>query len=219
MRFDEWEPIYSEILEDMGYDRETDESSARLLKAVMMNSDLISDDEINIEDTVTVFGDSNGLEDDINEHGSKGTLIASGSSVERLLRIGIVPDIIVTDLDGDIGSQIEAGNSGAITFIHAHGDNAELIQEYAFRFKGPVVLTTQSTPDSVLSNYGGFTDGDRAVCIAEHLGAKRIILLGFNFDEPREKIGSDPSIKRKKLQWAKRIIFDHFQDSIIQFYG
>ena len=36
MRNEDWEPIYSEILEDMGYDRASDETSARVLKALML---------------------------------------------------------------------------------------------------------------------------------------------------------------------------------------
>jgi len=71
------------------------------------------------------------------------------------------------------------------------------------------VLTTQSRPDNIVSNYGGFTDGDRAVCIARHFGARNILLLGFDFDRPSGKEGSDPRIKAMKLWWAKKIIFDH----------
>jgi len=206
---EDWDPIYREILEDFGYDRISDESSARLLKAVMMNSDLISDDDIVMQTTATIFGGSDELEKDIGAVSPRGTLIASGSSVLRLKEMGIVPDIVVTDLDGEILSQIEASKTGAVTFIHAHGDNSELIQKYAQEFIGPVVLTTQSRPDNIVSNYGGFTDGDRAVCIARHFGAKDILLLGFDFDTPSKKDTSDPKVKAMKLLWAKKIIFDH----------
>lgn len=209
MRYNEWETLYEEILKDMGYDRSSDESSARLLKAIMLNSDLISDDEIIMDKKAAVFGNGPNLEEDIQQSQPTGTLIASGSAVGRLMETGITPDIIVTDLDGEIGPQIECNNSGSVAFIHAHGDNSELIQKYAQSFKGPVILTTQSRPDSVLSDYGGFTDGDRAVCIAEHFGAKEIFLYGFDFDRPSPKDNSDLSVKSKKLQWAKKIIFEH----------
>jgi len=206
---EEWELIYGEILEDFEYDRASDESSARMLKAIMMNSDLRSDDEIIMQRTATVFGCSDGLEKDVSSVLPQGTLIATGSAVGRLKEIGIAPDVVVTDLDGEIWPQIEASRSGAVTFIHAHGDNSELIQKYAHEFSGPVILTTQSRPDDIVSNYGGFTDGDRAVCIARHFGAKDILLFGFDFDKPSIKEGSDPKIKKMKLQWAKNIIFDH----------
>ena len=119
---------------------------------------------------------------------------------------GIVPDIVFTDLDGDIGPQLEASSRGAYTFIHAHGDNSDLIMQYAPQFKGPVVLTTQSNPELTVFNYGGFTDGDRAVCFANHFGARDIRLIGFDFDNPMPKEGSDPEMKRRKLAWAKKIL-------------
>jgi len=212
---EDWEPIYEEILLAFGYDRTSDESSARMLRAVMMNSDLISDDDVVMQRKATVFGCGDRLERDLKAFPPQGTLIASGSSAGRLKEAGITPDIIVTDLDGDIEPQIEANMNGAVAFIHAHGDNSELIQRYARDFLGPVILTTQSRPDSIVSNYGGFTDGDRAVCIARHFGAKDILLSGFDFENPSKKEMSDPKIKSMKLWWAKEIIFDHNEPGII----
>jgi len=211
---EEWELIYREIIEDFDYDRASDEYSARMLKAVMMNSNLISDDEVIMQRKATVLGCSDGLEKDVELITPQGTLIATGSAVGRLKEIGVVPDIVVTDLDGDIEPQIKASKAGAVTFIHAHGDNFEQIQKHAHEFSGPVVLTTQSRPDDIVSNYGGFTDGDRAVCIARHFGAKDIVLLGFDFDNPSKKEGSDPKIKARKLQWAKKIIFEYNEPGI-----
>mgnify|MGYP002407275121 FL=1 len=211
MQYSEWEPIYDQILADMGYDKGMDETSVRILKMVTLNSDLIDEDELasKIGKVVTVFGNSPGLEDDIRKMSPVGTLIASGSSVPRLLRLRIIPDIVVTDLDGDMTSQIEASDAGDITLLHAHGDNPSAILMYASRFRGPVILTTQSKPENTVFDFGGFTDGDRAVCLARHFGADRILLEGFDFEHPNFKDGSDPAMKLKKLKWAKKIIYDH----------
>ncbi len=208
MDFSQWEPLYEQILQDMGYDRESDENSVRVLKAVTMGSDLRSGDDAAelLGHTITVVGNAPCLEDNIRERGISGTVLCSGSAVGRLAAMGYGPDMVFTDLDGDIGPQIEASSKGAFTFIHAHGDNPDLIVRYAPLFKGPVVLTTQSTPEYTVFNYGGFTDGDRAVCFAAHFGAGDIRLVGFDYDDPMPKEGSDPSIKRRKLQWAKRIV-------------
>ena len=208
MKFSEWEPIYEQILSDLGFDRTEDENSVRILKAVTMGSDLRMGDDAaeRMSDTVTVVGNAPCLEEDIREEGIEGSILCSGSAVGRLMASGYIPDMVFTDLDGDIGPQIEASSKGAFTFIHAHGDNADLITRYASHFKGPVVLTTQSTPEYTVFNYGGFTDGDRAVCFADHFGAKRIRLVGFDYNQPMPKEGSDPELKRKKLAWAKRII-------------
>ena len=206
MRNEDWEPIYREILSDMGYDRASDENSAKVLRTLMLNADLITEDEVPVGDTVSVFGAAESLMSDIAKVRPEGTLISAGSATSTLMSLGIVPDIVVTDLDGDIDSQIEASRRGAVTLIHAHGDNIDLIMGYAKGFTGKVILTTQSKPDFVLCNFGGFTDGDRAVCFARHMGAKRILLYGFDFNNPSSKDGSDTAVKKKKLQWAKRII-------------
>ena len=210
MRNEDWEPIYSEILSDMGYDRASDENSAKVLRTLMLNADLIMDDELEsvIGSTVSVFGAADSLSSDIAKMKPEGTLISAGSATSAVMSMGIIPDIVVTDLDGDIVSQIEASRKGAITLIHAHGDNVDLVMRYAKEFTGKVILTTQSKPDYVLFNFGGFTDGDRAVCLARHFGARKIILYGFDFENPSSKDGSDPEIKKKKLVWAKRIIGD-----------
>ena len=208
MRWDEWRPVYERIVEDMGYDRAGDESSVRLLKAVTVNCDLVDPDDCQqyFGRTCTVVGDADCLEEDLSKHGTEGRLVSSGSAVRRLQAAGFKPDVVVTDLDGDMPSQLAASSAGALTFIHAHGDNADAIREWAWRFEGPVVLTTQSAPESTVFDFGGFTDGDRAVCISQEMGALRIVLRGFDFDHPRTKAGTDPGCKARKLAWARRII-------------
>lgn len=218
MKFSEWEPIYLQICEDFGFTPDSDSMSVRMLKAVTPNLDLCDEDAIVplIGETVTVVGDSPGLEEDIARHPPEGCVIASGSSVLRLLRQNIVPQIVVTDLDGNINAQLEASSEGAVTLILAHGDNMDLVRQFAPLFTGPVVLTTQGRPENTVFDFGGFTDGDRAVCLAREFGARRILLLGFDFDNPNPKEGSDPVIKKRKLAWARRIIFTEGCTDIVQ---
>lgn len=218
MKFSEWEPVYLSICEDFGYSPDSDAMSVRMLKAVTPNSDLRDEDSIIplIGRTVTVVGDSPGLEGDVSRLPPEGCVIASGSSVLRLLRMGIRPQIVVTDLDGNINAQLEASSEGALTLILAHGDNMDLVRQYAPLFTGPVVLTTQGRPENTVFDYGGFTDGDRCVCLAREFGAERILLLGFDFENPNPKEGSDPEVKRRKLAWAKRIIFGNGGSDIVQ---
>ncbi|MBR6037416.1 MAG: DUF115 domain-containing protein [Candidatus Methanomethylophilaceae archaeon] len=208
MLFSEWEPVYERILSDMGYSREDDEYCVRVLISATLGSDLVSDDEAGsrVGPVCTVFGNAASLEDDVRRLGVEGTKVASGSSVSRLLRIGVFPDVVVTDLDGDIDAQLEASRGGALTLIHAHGDNADLVRSYAGLFKGPVALTTQSVPRDIVYDFGGFTDGDRAVCFVRHFGCRRILLPGFDYSTPYPKPGSDVAVKARKLRWAKEII-------------
>ena len=85
--------------------------------------------------------------------------------------------------------------------VHAHGDNLPLVRRWVPRFEGPLVLTCQSRPFAHVHNWGGFTDGDRAVFAADALGAARVIILGFDLDDKQV-----PPMKRGKLLWARRLL-------------
>jgi uncharacterized Rossmann fold enzyme len=213
MWFDEWEPVYTEILKDLRLDRSSDEASAKLLKMLTLNSDITDEDALRDmmgNDVIVVGGNVSG--DDVRtlkgSHYSGKKMISAGSATDVLMMNDIIPDIMVTDLDGDVELQKKASAFGSVTLIHAHGDNYELVAEHAKGFIGRIIITTQSRPDTILCNFGGFTDGDRAVCTARHFGAKKITLVGFNFDTPVRKSNTDMEMKKKKLRWAKKIIFD-----------
>lgn len=197
-------PSYEEIAEDMGYSRQCDDAAARLLKNVMTDARLAGEDALReaVGEHVVITGGSPFDLSDI----ADGTLIATGASIPFLLDNGIVPDIIVTDLDGDVEYQKEASRRGSLTVMHAHGDNVDGIMEHARDFPGRVVLTTQTAPDRMIYNFGGFTDGDRAACIAAVFGARTADLLGFDLEEPAGKDGCDAETKRRKLKWAGRIL-------------
>ena len=219
MHFNEWEPVYNKISADMGFDRSSDESSARLLKAMTLNSSMVSEESLhNIikknavvaggnlkEKDIAVLKESACLDDNYNRDT---VLISAGSATDVLMMHNIIPDVVVTDLDGNTELQRRASAMGSLTLIHAHGDNTHLIMKHARDFKGDIMITTQSVPDSILHNFGGFTDGDRAVCLARHFGSRGIMLAGFNFEVPAYKDGVDMRVKKKKLDWAKKVIFD-----------
>jgi uncharacterized Rossmann fold enzyme len=146
------------------------------------------------------------------------TWIAADIATSTLLDFGIVPNVIVTDLDGIVEDILLASELGATVVVHAHGDNQDKIRMYTPKFKNDVLGTMQATPEAFdnLINYGGFTDGDRAVYLADGLGAKNILLIAFNFRDPVRKRGAeeqprpeeDPAmrIKAKKLTWANVLI-------------
>jgi len=210
MRYEEWEPYYLAILEDFGYSMEADVAAAKMLAQLMFRSIPCNDDCLNgmIKGEVTVCGDAPSLIKDLREVGTVGTVMAADGATTRLMEAGIVPDIIMTDLDGEAAPQISANAQGAIIVAHAHGDNVPALRSCIPLFTGRLVASTQAPPFGNVRNYGGFTDGDRAVMVARHFGAKRILLLGFDFLEPREKSGRDRAIKVRKLEWARHLIFD-----------
>ncbi len=207
MDFKQWEPVYARIIEEMGYSRTQDEASARLLRQLAANKELMDPDELRplMADGVTVVGAAatpEGLQD------ADGTLICAGSAASIMRDADRTPHLLVTDLDGDVEDQAELCRRGSIAVIHAHGDNHQLIQDHIALFKGPMVITTQSRPDMLVENFGGFTDGDRAVCMARHMGAKTVSLIGFDFDRPLVREDEDEATKRRKIEWARRIILD-----------
>jgi uncharacterized Rossmann fold enzyme len=205
MLYDEGEEYYHLILEDFGFDRQRDELSARLL------SDHLVGEEIDPEEladlisgkVVTVAGDGPNLENETD--GAKGVLIAADEATSVLLENGMIPDVVMTDLDGKVEDLVSANERGAIVMIHAHGDNMDAIRQHAGSFKGKVMGTTQSIPGGKIHNFGGFTDGDRGVFLADHFGATSVNLIGFDFDNPKEK-GKDIEMKMKKLNWAYVLI-------------
>jgi uncharacterized Rossmann fold enzyme len=165
---------------------------------------------------VEVYGPAKLDEPQIHEETVK---IAAGSGLQNMLESGLRPDIIVTDLDGDIEVLSDLNEQGVAVIIHAHGDNIERMRDVVPGFLGPIIGTTQVQKMGGLHNFGGFTDGDRAVFLAMALGAKEVILKGFDFDAPVEKAGADPEVKKKKLAYAKELIglaSDHFGVGVIQ---
>jgi uncharacterized Rossmann fold enzyme len=135
-----------------------------------------------------------------------GTILSVGIGTSLLQGEGMVPDLVVTDLDGDVATDLEANRKGAVIVVHAHGDNIPALRRFVPSIHGRMVLSTQSTPFGPVRNFGGFTDGDRAVSLAAHFGVTDMKLIGFDFHHPRPKVGSSLETKAKKLRWAEYLI-------------
>ena len=211
MEWSVWEPFYNEIVQDLGYDRSADLRAAERLSELTRDRIVPGFDTIVeiIGERASIAGPAPSLEADIDRVLDRGTLVAVGSATGRLMEIGVVPDVIVTDLDGDVGMELEAIGKGALAFIHAHGDNIERIEEVVHRIDVPFVPTVQCRPFKNVYNFGGFTDGDRAFFMVKHFGAKEVRFLGWDLDRPFPKQGRDPSLKERKLRWARRLLQPH----------
>lgn len=201
MDFREWEPFYVQILNDFGFSRTDDEAVARDLDVRLGGRRAAKTDLRRLirGKDVTVAGNGPNLSDEIHE--AHGVLIAADEATSVILGKGRRPALIVTDLDGFVEDQVKANDTGAIAVVHGHGDNGPAVRKWAPLFAGSTVATTQSKPVGGLHNFGGFTDGDRAVFLADHFGASNIRLLGFDFEHPSPK-DLDPRMKQRKLDWA-----------------
>ncbi len=203
MDFEIWEPIYLTILEDFGFSRAGDEEAAMLLQEMLRGRESSLNDAVaRIRGrAVIVCGNAPTLRYDLERRPAKeAVFMAADGAASVLLREGIVPEIIVTDLDGPFDAILKANQVGSIVVVHAHADNLDALRRCVPQLKN-VIGTTQCRPPEGLYNFGGFTDGDRCVFLAKELGAASITLLGFDFEDESVTLR-----KRKKLAWARKLI-------------
>ena len=209
MDYNKWKKYYNQILLDFGYSEKEDEKSAVLLSELLLGKKLVTHKDLNnmiSGKNVYVFGAAGSLQDDVKKvKKEKAVFISADPATSLLMEKNIMPDIIVTDLDGVVEDEVKANKKGAIAMIHAHGNNIDRLERYVPMFDGKIIGTTQSKPFDNIHNFGGFTDGDRAVCLADCFGAKKIFLAGFDFENVG-KYSKSKELKMKKLEWAKRII-------------
>ena len=204
MEWEQWSHWYNQIVQNLDLDPDADTASARKLLELEghRRGDIDLLDKLIKGKEVMVFGPA---PFSILDFGDV-VKISAGSTTDQLVEMDIWPEIIVTDLDGDVPAQVEANKKGAVAVIHAHGDNLDAVIEWVPRFSPPVIGTTQAKPFPGIYNFGGFTDGDRAIFMAIHFGARRIIIKGFDWDRPTGKPIIDMELKRKKLKYARQLV-------------
>jgi hypothetical protein len=207
MEWRAWQPYYRRIVASFGYSTAADRRSARSLADGLSPPD-VSRARTSLERRlagadVVVAGDGPSLEAELDGVvGDETSVVAADGAVARLRDAGVEVDVAVTDLDGAPEACAELSRDGAPVALHAHGDNASLIDEWLPRFDHDAVVgTTQCRPERGLANHGGFTDGDRAAFLADAMGARRIALAGFDLHDPTVE-----REKRRKLRWAELLL-------------
>ena len=221
MEFGLWEKYYTEILDDFGFSRENDEESAKLLDEILSTEGCLTLNDlgeiVGFSDKFIVFGAGPSIKEHVKmlkeEYDLKDyVLVAADGATTALIEEKLVPDIVATDLDGNIDDILLANLRGANIVIHAHGDNIDRIASLSSFFNN-VLGTTQAQPVGNLYNFGGFTDGDRAIFLAVALGASQITLAGMDFGDIVTKysrpnlpdiLGEADEFKKKKLVYAER---------------
>jgi hypothetical protein len=209
MDFKEWQRYYLEIVSQFGFDIGVDVDAAMLLLDLVKGKDIVPVDDVRklIEDKdIYVFGGAGTLKEHLEHFKFPGTLISADGATTALVKKGLRPDLIVTDLDGKVEDQMAMNKKGAIVLPHAHGDNMPALKKWVPKFTGPILPTCQVAPQPPLVNFGGFTDGDRAVFLADHFKAKNIYLVGFDFEGKDSAFKQMDKVKLKKLDWAHVLI-------------
>ena len=211
MKVKGWEKKYAKILKEFNFSRREDEESARVLNSILKRRVPLKKLEEKIRNqTVFVVGAGSSLLSSVpilKKYKNITKIVADGAT-RALIENKIIPDVVVTDLDGDPEFLKKASKSGAIMVVHSHGDNIEKLH-LASEFR-TCVGTTEGRPFGNIHNFGGFTDGDRCVFLARYFKAEKIILFGMDFGS---KIGRyskirvyDRRTKLRKLQHGKKLL-------------
>ena len=206
-----WATRYNEIVNDFGYSKKKDIQSSRLLDSLLSRKTRITELKKLIEnESVFIIGAGPSLLSciPIFKKYNKITKIVADGATRALIENNLKANIVVTDLDGNIPVLKRVGKTNTIMVVHAHSDNLEKLY-IAKNFK-KCIGTTQAKPFGKIHNFGGFTDGDRCVFLANHFKARKIILFGMDFGTT---IGSfsktriaNKDIKIRKLRRGKKLL-------------
>ncbi|MDY6817207.1 MAG: 6-hydroxymethylpterin diphosphokinase MptE-like protein [Halobacteriales archaeon] len=202
MDFETWEPVYEAILTDFGFDRTADERARDLLAEYV---DPITEEILPAfaGAEVAIAGGGPTLKEEIAIAGEADIVVAASTAADVLRDANVTVDLMVTDLDKNTETARQFTQLGRPVAIHAHGDNIPALRAIMPQCDPAwVVATTQAEPLPAVANFGGFTDGDRGAFLADHFGAERLRFPGWSFDDP-----TVDAMKRRKLQWAKRLLY------------
>jgi hypothetical protein len=215
VKFVDWFPYYQGIRSEFGYSTQKDQQAAGILSDMIKNKALdpkVLKKKIKGKNVIVV-GAGPSLEDkkvaNYLKKSKKFVKIAADGAVQFLIENKIKPDIVVTDLDGNPAALQKAERSGAVMVVHAHGDNTANLKKLVPKFR-KLVGSTQVMPVENVHNFGGFTDGDRSVFLAEEFGAKKIVLVGMDFGNMIGKYSKkkvkDARLKKQKMEAGRRLL-------------
>ena len=206
-----WKTQFNEIRKEFGYLEKDDLISVKKLDSILKGKNSKKQLQKIIKGkTVFIIGAGPSLTKSLKHiKNSKNVVkIVADGAVKALIEKNIKPDILVTDLDGDLESIEKIGKTKIPIIVHAHGDNYEKL-EIVKKLKN-VVGSTQTGKLGKIENFGGFTDGDRCVFLAEYFDARKIVLIGMDFGQKIGKYSkqriADRKTKIKKLKFGKRIV-------------
>jgi 2-amino-4-hydroxy-6-hydroxymethyldihydropteridine diphosphokinase len=213
VRYRQWEPEYERIRAEFGFPFDRERAASERLVELLPKSALERAEQrirarIRGRDTIVV-----GLAPHagappvwmLPRADVAPALVVADGATERCLAGGLVPDVVVSDLDGPVPSEVTANVRGALVLVHAHGDNIPALEKWVPQFPRELAGSWAGPPERGLVDFGGFTDGDRGAYLAEYVGAPRILLYGFDFDHVDENEPA-PDVKRRKLAVARRVL-------------
>ena len=214
MRYELWRPRYEAIRADFGYPFEREESAAATLERLLpppARSDPLGRLSARLAGRdVIVVGLAPGAGPPpiwrLAPSSPPPAVVAADGAAQTCLAASLVPSVVTTDLDGPVPAEVEANGRGTLVVVHAHGDNTAALEEWVPQFPGELAGSWAGPPRAGLLDVGGFTDGDRAAFLAEDVGARRILLWGFDATSIEEADPESRERKRRKLAWATTLL-------------
>ena len=152
--------------------------------------------------------------EDVSAAAGPGTVFVAADGAAGAVRGDLPLVAVVSDLDG--GSHLHtAAQRGVVVVLHAHGDNRAAWESHlnlwAAWSQPPELVLTHQVPETIegMHNPGGFTDGDRAVCLLRWMGVSddHLTFVGFAMDRVGAWSGTtDPARKLEKLTWMAEVL-------------
>jgi hypothetical protein len=195
----------------MGIDEEDDKKAAGVLNDLVPTPDIKKISEVLKGRDCVVLGAGPSLEEDLDKlrraRYLDKVLVAVDGATTAVLKYK-VPNVIVTDFDGNVQHQLKAWRQGAWLVVHAHGDNIPQLKRIVPQLNERVIGTTQVKPFGKLFNFGGFTDGDRAAFMAHEVGATKIYLAGMDLGSKIGKYSGSKNMDRTlvKLRFCREML-------------
>lgn len=203
---------FASVAREMKYDLDADVRAARLLANLLPADHPATWNDLRRlfrRRVVRVFGAGPNL-DQADRAGlarNCDVVVAADGATSFLVRRGVVPHVIVTDLDGHVPDQVAANARGSVLMVHAHGDNLAELARWVPSFPGRVCGTSQVEGIAGVPYVGGFTDGDRCAFLATGFGASRVETVGFDFSAAASPYSKPPSAaKRRKFALAAHLL-------------
>jgi len=203
MQWGLWRPWYDDIARRLELNRRADHQAAEKLNALLPRPNIQGLKKVVLGRDCIVFGAGPSLDADLKrlERAGflNGVLIAADGATSAVIRYRN-PDIVATDLDGEVEPQLAAWHQGAWLVVHGHGDNLERVKQVVPNLRTRVIGTVQTQAFGKLFNFGGFTDGDRAAFMAHELGASKIYLAGMDLGQKIGRHSGDKDRERKLIK-------------------
>lgn len=213
----DWQEWYYKIVNTLGYNPVEDQRATDILSS-LLDRKAVSVNKLQKvikNKPVLICGAGPSLKEDLKKIIKIGVLgkfvlVSANGATTAIINIAKkIPNIVITDLDGRLEDILQTNKAGALLVVHGHGDNIKKLKNYVPKLINKIG-TTQVDPRPNVHNFGGFTDGDRAVFLAIEMGAKLIVLAGMDFGQEVGKYSQKKSgsirIKRMKLKIGKNLI-------------